>query len=99
MSLCHFVTVLGGDVPAYNIAGVTGELKFTPEAWAGIFLGRISKWNDKAIASANPGVKLPDTDIGVVHRSDGSGTAYIWTDYLSKVSSEWQGQGGESTPG
>ncbi len=97
MKILHFPTVLGADVPAYNIPGVTGELKFTPEALAGIFLGRISKWNDKAIASANPGVKLPDTDIVVVHRSDGSGTTYIWTDYLSKVSSEWQGQVGKGT--
>jgi phosphate transport system substrate-binding protein len=97
MKILHFPTVLGADVPAYNIPGVTAELKFTPEALAGIFLGKISKWNDKAIASANPGVKLPDTDIVVVHRSDGSGTTYIWTDYLSKVSSEWQNQVGKGT--
>ncbi len=97
MKILHFPTVLGADVPAYNIPGVTAELKFTPEALAGIFLGKISKWNDKAITGANPGVNLPDRDIVVVHRSDGSGTTYIWTDYLSKVSSEWQSQVGKGT--
>ena len=95
--ILHFPTVLGADVPAYNIPGVTAELKFTPEALAGIFLGKISKWNDKAITGANPGVNLPDRDIIVVHRSDGSGTTYIWTDYLSKVSPEWQSQSGKGT--
>jgi phosphate transport system substrate-binding protein len=95
--ILHLPTVLGADVPAYNIPGVTAELNFTPEALAGIFLGRISKWNDKAIAQANPGVSLPDKEIIVVHRSDGSGTTYIWTDYLSKVSSDWQSQVGKGT--
>jgi phosphate transport system substrate-binding protein len=95
--ILHMPTVLGADVPAYNIAGMTAELKFTPEALAGIFLGKITKWNDKAITSANPGVNLPDKDIIVVHRSDGSGTTYIWTDYLSKVSPEWQSQVGTGT--
>ncbi|MGA7891643.1 MAG: phosphate ABC transporter substrate-binding protein PstS, partial [Candidatus Sulfotelmatobacter sp.] len=76
--ILHMPTVMGADVPAYNIPGVTAELKFTPEALAGIFLGKITKWNDKAITSANPGVNLPDRDIIVVHRSDGSGTTYIW---------------------
>ena len=95
--ILHFPTVLGADVPAYNIPGVTGELKFTPEALAGIFLGKITKWNDKALTGSNPGVSLPDKDIIVVHRSDGSGTTYIWTDYLSKVSSEWQSQVGKGT--
>ena len=90
-------TVLGAVVPAYNVPGVTGELKFTPEALAGIFLGKITKWNDKVIASANPGVDLPNQDILVVHRSDGSGTSFIWTDYLSKVSSEWKNQVGSGT--
>ena len=90
-------TVLGAVVPAYNIPGVTGEVKFTPEALAGIFLGKITKWNDKAIASANPGVNLPNQDILVVHRSDGSGTSFIWTDYLSKVSAEWKNQVGSGT--
>jgi len=95
--ILHVPTVLGADVPAYNIPGVTAELKFTPEALAGIFLGKITKWNDKAITSANSGVNLPDRDIIVVHRSDGSGTTYIWTDYLSKISPEWQSQVGKGT--
>ena len=93
----HFPTVLGADVPSYNIPGVTAELRFTPEALAGIFLGKVTKWNDPAIAGPNPGVKLPAEDIVVVHRSDGSGTTYIWTDYLSKVSSEWQSKVGKNT--
>jgi phosphate transport system substrate-binding protein len=95
MKIFHIPTVLGADVPAYNIPGVTVELKFTPDALAGIFLGRITKWNDKAITSVNPGVNLPDRDIVVVHRSDGSGTTYIWTDYLSKISSDWESQVGK----
>jgi phosphate transport system substrate-binding protein len=95
--ILHMPTVLGADVPAYNIPGVNAELKFTPEALAGIFLGKITKWNDKAIVSVNPGVNLPDKDIIVVHRSDGSGTTYIWTDYLSKISPEWQSQVGTGT--
>ena len=95
--ILHLPTVLGADVPAYNLPGVSAELKFTPEALAGIFLGKITKWNDKAIAGANPGVNLPDKDIIVVHRSDGSGTTYIWTDYLSKVSPEWQSTAGKGT--
>ena len=93
--ILHMPTVLGADVPAYNIPGVTAQLNFTPEALAGIFLGKITKWNDKALTSANPGVNLPDRDIIVVHRSDGSGTTYIWTDYLSKISPEWQSQVGK----
>src|ERR1700676_3720333 len=96
-AILHFPTVLGADVPSYNIAGVTGELNFTPEAISGIFLGKITKWNDPAIASANKGVKLPGDDIVVVHRSDGSGTTYIWTDYLSKVSDEWRTKVGKDT--
>ena len=95
--ILNIPTVLGADVPAYNIPGVTAELKFTPEALAGIFLGKISKWNDKAITSANPGVNLPDKDIIVVHRSDGSGTTFIWVDYLSKISPEWKSQVGADT--
>ena len=95
--ILNIPTVLGADVPAYNIPGVTAELKFTPEALAGIFLGKISKWNDKAITSANPGVTLPDKDIIVVHRSDGSGTTFIWVDYLSKISPEWKSQVGADT--
>jgi phosphate transport system substrate-binding protein len=90
-------TVLGAVVPAYNIPGVTGDVKFTSEALAGIFLGKIAKWNDKAITSANPGVKFPDKPIIVVHRSEGSGTTFIWTDYLSKVSSDWKSKVGSGT--
>lgn len=95
--ILNIPTVLGADVPAYNIPGITGEVKFTPEALAGIFLGKISKWNDKAITSVNPGMNFPDKDIVVVHRSDGSGTTFIWTDYLSKVSPEWKSQVGSDT--
>ncbi|MFZ1140617.1 MAG: phosphate ABC transporter substrate-binding protein PstS [Candidatus Sulfotelmatobacter sp.] len=95
--ILNIPTVLGADVPAYNIPGVSGEVKFTPEALAGIFLGKISKWNDTAITSANPGINFPDKDIVVVHRSDGSGTTFIWTDYLSKVSPEWKSQVGADT--
>jgi phosphate transport system substrate-binding protein len=87
--ILHFPTVLGAVVPIYNIPGVTSALTFTPEALSGIYLGRITKWNDPAIAGANSGVKLPAADIVVVHRSDGSGTSYIFTDYLSKVSPDW----------
>ena len=96
-TMLNIPTVLGADVPAYNLPGVSGDLKFTPEALAGIFLGKISKWNDKALTGANPGVNLPDKDIIVVHRSDGSGTSFIWTDYLSKVSPEWKSQVGADT--
>jgi len=95
--ILHIPTVLGAVVPAYNVPGVTGELKFTPEALAGIFLGKITSWNDPAIAKANPGVNLPNQTIIVIHRSDGSGTTYIFTDYLSKVSSEWQNGPGKGT--
>jgi phosphate transport system substrate-binding protein len=90
-------TVLGAVVPAYNIPGVSGEVKFTPEALAGIFLGKITKWNDKAITSVNPGIKFPDKPIIVVHRSEGSGTTFIWTDYLSKVNADWKSQVGSGT--
>jgi phosphate transport system substrate-binding protein len=95
--ILHFPTVLGADVPTYNIPGVTGELNFTPEAIAGVFLGKVTKWNDPLIASANKGVNLPANDIVVVHRSDGSGTTYIWTDYLSKISEEWKNKVGKGT--
>jgi len=88
--ILHIPTVLGAVVMTYNLAGVSNELKFTPEAIAGIFLGKIKKWNDPAIASANEGVNLPANDITVVHRSDGSGTTYVFTDYLSKVSPDWK---------
>jgi phosphate transport system substrate-binding protein len=87
--LFHIPTVLGGVVPTYNIPGVTGELKFTGDVLADIFLGKIKKWNDPRLAKNNPGVKFPDADIVVVHRSDPSGTSFIWTDYLSKVSQDW----------
>jgi phosphate transport system substrate-binding protein len=95
--ILHFPTVLGADVPTYNISGVTGELNFTPEALAAIFLGKVTKWNDPLIADANKGINLPGNDIVVVHRSDGSGTSYIWTDYLSKVSDEWKNKVGKGT--
>jgi phosphate transport system substrate-binding protein len=84
-----FPTVLGAVVPTYNLPSVSKPLNFTGEALAGIFLGKITKWNDPAIASANKGVNLPNTDINVAHRSDASGTTFVWTDYLSKVSPEW----------
>jgi phosphate transport system substrate-binding protein len=96
-NVLNIPTVLGAVVPAYNIPGVSGEVKFTPDALAGIFLGKITKWNDKAIASVNAGVNLPDKDIIVVHRSDGSGTTFIWTDYLTKVSAEWKSEVGSNT--
>jgi len=94
-AILHFPTVLGADVPTYNITGVDANLNFTPEALAGIFLGKITKWNDPAIASVNKDVKLPAEDIVVVHRAESSGTSYIWTDYLSKVSEEWKGKVGK----
>ena len=77
-TVLHFPTILGADVPAYNIPGVTAKLNFTPEALAGIFLGKITKWNDPELVKANPGVNLPANDIAVVHRSDGSGTTFIF---------------------
>jgi len=89
-NVLHIPTVMGGDVPTYNLPDVKATLKFTPDVLADIFLGKITKWSDARIASANPGVKLPEADIVVVHRSDGSGTTFIWTDYLSKVSPEWE---------
>ena len=88
--ILHIPTVLGAVVPAYNVPGISGEVKFTPEALAGIFLGKVQNWNDPAIAKANPGVNFPNQSIIVVHRSDGSGTSYIFTDYLSKISSDWE---------
>jgi phosphate transport system substrate-binding protein len=98
IKILHVPTVLGAVVPAYNISGVSGEIKFTPDVLAGIFLGKITNWNDKAIAGANPGVNFPkDEPIVVIHRSDGSGTTFIFTDYLSKVSSDWQSQVGKAT--
>ena len=93
----HFPSVLGGVVPTYNIAGITQELKFTSETLSGIFLGSITKWNDPRLAKDNPGVKFPNEDIQVVHRSDGSGTTFVWTDYLSKVNPDWKSKVGANT--
>jgi len=93
----HFPSVLGGVVPTYNIAGITQDLKFTAETLSGIFLGAITKWNDPRLAKDNPGVKFPNADIQVVHRSDGSGTTFVWTDYLSKVSPDWKSKVGANT--
>ncbi len=95
--ILHIPTVMGAVVPAYNIPGVTGEVKFTPQALAGIFLGKITSWNDPSITGANPGVKFLAQPIVVIHRSDGSGTTFIFTDYLSKVSSDWQNGPGKGT--
>jgi phosphate transport system substrate-binding protein len=97
VKILHVPTVLGAVVPAYNIPGVNAEIKFSPEALSGIFLGKVTSWNDSALTSANPGVNLPNQPIILIHRSDGSGTTYIWTDYLSKISSEWQSQVGKGT--
>jgi phosphate transport system substrate-binding protein len=96
-NVLHFPTVMGAVVPTYNIPGVKEELNFTPDALAGIFLGKITKWNDPELTKANPGVKLPSTDIIVVHRSDGSGTTFVWVDYLSKVSKDWEMKVGRGT--
>ena len=96
--LVQFPTVIGGDVPVVNLEGVKpGELKLTGPVLADIYLGKITRWSDAAIAKLNPGAKLPDTDITVVHRSDGSGTTFIWVNYLSKMSPEWKQKVGEGT--
>ncbi|HSU59636.1 MAG TPA: phosphate ABC transporter substrate-binding protein PstS [Bryobacteraceae bacterium] len=95
--ILHFPTVLGADVPTYNLPGISQGLHFTPEALAGVFLGTIKKWNDPQLARLNPGLNLPAHEIVIVHRSDGSGTTFVWTDYLSKVSPEWKSQVGAST--
>jgi phosphate transport system substrate-binding protein len=95
--LFHFPTVMGAVVITYNVEGVGTALKLTPDAIAGIYLGKITKWNAPALAKDNPGVKLPSRDIVVAHRADGSGTTYIFTDYLSKVSPEWDAKVGRST--
>lgn len=87
-----FPTVVGAVVPIVNLPGLVGEISFTPEALAGIYLGKIKKWNDPVLAEANRGLRLPDLDIVVVHRSDGSGTSYAWTDYLSQTSPQWKAQ-------
>jgi phosphate transport system substrate-binding protein len=93
-NILHFPTVLGAVVPVYNIPGVPEKLNFTPEALAGIFLGKIKKWNDPELVKANPKSKLPANDIVVVHRAEASGTTYIWVDFLSKVSPEWKSKVG-----
>ena len=90
IKVLHFPTVLGAVVPSYNIPGLSQDLNFTGDLLGDIYLGKITKWNDPSIAKLNKGVNLPATDIVVVHRSDASGTSYVWTDYLSKVSPEWE---------
>ena len=95
--ILHLPTVIGADVPVYNIPGVDATLKFTGPLLADIFLGKVNKWNDPALTKLNPGVQLPATDITVVHRSDGSGTTYIWVDYLAKMSPEWKQKVGVAT--
>jgi phosphate transport system substrate-binding protein len=97
VDILHFPTVLGADVPTYNVAGITTDLNFTQKALVGVFLGSIKKWNDPEITGPNPGVKFPDSDILVVHRSDGSGTTYVWTDFLAKASGEWKSKVGTGT--
>ncbi|OGW91847.1 MAG: phosphate ABC transporter substrate-binding protein PstS [Omnitrophica bacterium RIFCSPHIGHO2_02_FULL_63_14] len=95
--ILHLPTTLGGVVATYNLPGMSAKLNFTRAALAGIFLGRIKTWNDPELTAANPGVALPSQAIIVVHRSDGSGTTYIWTDFLSKVSPEWAKRVGRGT--
>jgi phosphate transport system substrate-binding protein len=95
--IMHFPTVLGAVVPVYNLPNVKAELKFSGPVLADIFLGKITKWNDPAIAKLNAGVTLPASDITVAHRADGSGTTYIWVDYLAKVSPEWKSKVGVAT--
>ena len=94
--ILHFPTVLGAVVPVYNIPSISAELKFSGPVLADIFLGKITKWNDPAIAKMNGGVALPATDITVAHRADGSGTTYIWVDYLAKISPEWKTKVGDA---
>ena len=96
-SILHFPTVIGAVVPSYNLAGVRGSLKFAPDTLARIFLGKITKWNDPELGKLNPDARLPDASIFVAHRADGSGTTYVWTDYLSKVSDEWAKSVGKGT--
>jgi phosphate transport system substrate-binding protein len=95
--ILHLPTVLGGVVPVYNVPGVSAQLKFPGRVLADIYLGKITKWNDVAIKNVNAGVELPNEDITVVHRSDGSGTSYIWCDYLSKISPEYRQKVGVAT--
>ena len=93
----HIPLVMGAVVPAYTLEEVKEPLRFSGPVLADIFLGKVKKWNDKALAELNPGVTLPDKEISVVHRSDGSGTTYIWVDYLAKVSPEWKTKVGVGT--
>jgi phosphate transport system substrate-binding protein len=95
--IVHVPVVLGAVVPSYNLPGITQPLRFTPAALAGIYLGTITRWNDPGLVRANPGVSLPAHDLTVVFRTDGSGTTYIWTDYLSKVSDDWRKRVGRGT--
>jgi phosphate transport system substrate-binding protein len=96
--LFQFPTVVGGVVPVVNVPGVTaGELTLSGEVLGDIYLGKIKKWNDPAIVALNPKAKLPDTDIAVVRRADGSGTSFIWTNYLSKVNADWKSKVGEGS--
>ena len=97
VKIVHIPTVLGAVVPIYNLPGVSAELRFSPDVLADIYLGKITNWNDSRIAKDNPGVSLPGSRINVVHRSDGSGTTYIFTDYLSKVSPDWKNSVGRNT--
>ena len=96
--LVQFPTVMGGVVPVFNVKGIqTGQVKFTGQVLGDIYLGKITKWNDPALTALNPGVPLPDAAIAVVRRADGSGTTFIWTNYLSKVNAQWKSQVGEGT--
>jgi len=91
IALLHFATVMGAVVPIYNLKGVDQTLNFTPEALAENYLGKITKWNDEKIREPNRKTRLPGSNIVVIHRSDGSGTSFVWTDYLAKVSADWKG--------
>jgi phosphate transport system substrate-binding protein len=94
VKILHFPTVMGADVPTYNLPEVSKELRFSGDTLAAIFLGQVKKWNDAKIKADNPGANLPDADITVVHRAESSGTTFIWTDYLSKVSADWKSKVG-----
>ncbi|MGH7531387.1 MAG: phosphate ABC transporter substrate-binding protein PstS [Gemmatimonadales bacterium] len=96
-NVLHIPTVLGAVVPTYNLPGLSQPVRFTPDVLADIFLGTITSWNDPRLTSINPGARLPDQDIIVVHRSDGSGTTFVWVDYLTKVSPEWARRVGRGT--
>ncbi len=96
IEILHLPTVLGAVVVTYNISGITEPLKLTPEAIAGIYLGKVTKWNDPALTALNPNLRQVNADIVVIHRAESSGTTYCWTDYLSKVSSEWKSRVGNA---